>query len=430
MKWKCLFVIFKNIDVKVDKWNFKDSFSNTALKAINKAINDFAGQVKANTGNVVELEYNTPKEIDKLNFLTNNKGAGSTIMSPLVSDNDFIRAMQRHDGTWNLDYNEYDSIFTIFPGRKSEGIADIHLAHLSYYMSLIKGATFHSMIGDLTSNLALEKNKGEAFMHEWLHGVCYFFEGYDWPMPDRQSDGAGVYHYKEWVDERWNEFYKDIMLGRVYDKTNTAIKGIGIPKDKWKISKPSDPSGLIGYNSKNAGKFQSAYKGQKGAIQTYNKSKMIRALKNVEIQLFDGPYGNYAIMCGKNRKAFVVPPEFWKKYDDKKIDMFPMNDKHLWGDGNIQDFETNDGWHGGIMQKFGSNDIYIVSGNIWKAYVKTEGIGAKSYLKYPIRDEYVGVANGENYYVQKFEGGWCWAMTKSPWKCGNDKQWGTKKPPK
>lgn len=125
-------------------------------------------------------------------------------------------------------------------------------------------------------------------------------------------------------------------------------------------------------------------------------------------------------------EIYYVPSAFWSKYlaaGGAPGIGYPKGDVHTWGNGEIQDFELKNTWHAGLMRKKGSSTIFVVKGNLWKAYIGTAGNGATSYLGYPKGDEYewTNPATKKKYQRQDFDGGWLW-MNKTDSTYGNDKK--------
>lgn len=77
---------------------------------------------------------------------------------------------------------------------------------------------------------------GEPWLHEWLHGVCYYYAGRGYPMPLGDADGAESHGYERSVDTGWSEYYRDLMTGNVWEPTINNYAGI--TSAAWKSAGP------------------------------------------------------------------------------------------------------------------------------------------------------------------------------------------------
>jgi len=73
--------------------------------------------------------------------------------------------------------------------------------------------------------------KGEVWLHEWLHGVCNFFEIQGYKMPAGDADGGDRHGYIRSPETGWTGYYRDLMNGRVIEDG----KPRGIPPHAWSI---------------------------------------------------------------------------------------------------------------------------------------------------------------------------------------------------
>ena len=77
---------------------------------------------------------------------------------------------------------------------------------------------------------------GEPFLHEWLHGVCRFYENLGCPMPEKDADGAEEHGYTKSSTEGWMRYYRDLMQGKVWEQK--LSKYTGITKEAWSRGTP------------------------------------------------------------------------------------------------------------------------------------------------------------------------------------------------
>jgi Domain of unknown function (DUF4214) len=67
---------------------------------------------------------------------------------------------------------------------------------------------------------------GEPFLHEWLHGVCRFYAGLGYVMPDQDADGGGSHGYVHSDTDGWMGYYRDLMQGKVWEPRLARFTGI------------------------------------------------------------------------------------------------------------------------------------------------------------------------------------------------------------
>jgi hypothetical protein len=79
---------------------------------------------------------------------------------------------------------------------------------------------------------------GQVFLHEWLHGVCRFYESLGYDMPDGDADGAEAHGYSHSNTEGWMPYYRDLMRGKVWEPKKS--KYTGITKAAWFHATPSN----------------------------------------------------------------------------------------------------------------------------------------------------------------------------------------------
>jgi hypothetical protein len=79
---------------------------------------------------------------------------------------------------------------------------------------------------------------GGVFLHEWLHGVCRFYESLGYDMPDGDADGAEAHGYSHSNTEGWMPYYRDLMRGKVWEPKKS--KYTGITKAAWFHATPSN----------------------------------------------------------------------------------------------------------------------------------------------------------------------------------------------
>ena len=95
------------------------------------------------------------------------------------------------------------------------------------------GATY-AVVANAPSEAWQGEAPGEVWLHEWLHGVCQYFAGRGYSMPERDADGAEIHGYVRSPTEGWTEYYRDLMNGTVSEDKSS----LGIPVAAWRESSP------------------------------------------------------------------------------------------------------------------------------------------------------------------------------------------------
>lgn len=90
---------------------------------------------------------------------------------------------------------------------------------------------------------------GEVFLHEWLHGVCRFYESLGYPMPEGDADGGERHGYVESPAMGWMPYYSDLMQGKVWEPKLSRYTGI--TREAWSRG---TPRGLLNATLDAAGK--------------------------------------------------------------------------------------------------------------------------------------------------------------------------------
>jgi hypothetical protein len=125
----------------------------------------------------------------------------------------------------------YDSIFVLWPQRNSREGTSVRSAGWGLGMAASawsNGATY-ATVGNAESWVWQIPVIGEVWLHEWLHGVCAYFAGLGYPMPDGDADGGGRHGYTQSRESGWTDYYRDLMTGNVIEEG----KRKGIPLEAW-----------------------------------------------------------------------------------------------------------------------------------------------------------------------------------------------------
>jgi hypothetical protein len=126
----------------------------------------------------------------------------------------------------------YDSIFILWPRHNLSDGTSVRSAGWGLGMAASvwsNGATY-ATVGNAESWMWQIPIVGEVWLHEWLHGVCGYFDRLGYPMPDGDADGGARHGYIQSRVSGWTDYYRDLMTGSVLD----AGRATGIPLDAWR----------------------------------------------------------------------------------------------------------------------------------------------------------------------------------------------------
>jgi hypothetical protein len=125
-----------------------------------------------------------------------------------------------------------DSIFVLWPQHNFRDGRSIRSAGWGLGMAASvwsNGATY-ATVGNAESWRWQIPVVGEVWLHEWLHGICAYFGGLGYGMPDGDADGGAKHGYIQSPISGWTDYYRDLMTGNVLD----AGRVTGIPVDAWR----------------------------------------------------------------------------------------------------------------------------------------------------------------------------------------------------
>ena len=111
----------------------------------------------------------------------------------------------------------YDSIFVLWPQHDSRKKTGIPCRGWGLGMGPSKwtnGATY-AVVANAPTSAWKGEAPGEVWLHEWLHGVCGFFQSRGVTMPARDADGAEIHGYTRSPDRGWTNYYRDLLSGAV-----------------------------------------------------------------------------------------------------------------------------------------------------------------------------------------------------------------------
>jgi hypothetical protein len=125
----------------------------------------------------------------------------------------------------------FDSLFVLWPQNNLQDGISVPSAGWGLGMgaSAWSNNATYATVGNAESWIWQIPIVGEVWLHEWLHGVCAYFAGLGYRMPDGDADGGGRHGYTQSPVSGWTDYYRDLMTGKV------VADGVatGIPLDAW-----------------------------------------------------------------------------------------------------------------------------------------------------------------------------------------------------
>lgn len=230
VNWKTALIKFKNVNAELDGKHFTDSITDEELKRAENGYNDFSELVSELTHNLISIETDVIEcnEIRDLSVIPNSSGRDAVWI-------DAYNLKSALEGIGcQISMGQYDSIFAVLP-YQTEGLDSKYnlWGWGQYDPDTLYGATYACLpVGSPFWDLS--KFRGEAYLHEWLHGVCRFFRNNNFSIPVEESDGAKEYGYMS-ENESWLNYYNDLMNCNI----STENGYIGIPNQAWRSGTPS-----------------------------------------------------------------------------------------------------------------------------------------------------------------------------------------------
>ena len=125
----------------------------------------------------------------------------------------------------------YESIFVLWPQNNLKDGISIQSAGwgLGMAASAWSNDATYATVGNAEAWIWQIPIVGEVWLHEWLHGVCAYFTGQGYLMPEGDADGGARHGYNQTRVSGWTDYYRDLMTGNVLD--GGTLKGI--PLDAW-----------------------------------------------------------------------------------------------------------------------------------------------------------------------------------------------------
>ncbi|HKR00116.1 MAG TPA: hypothetical protein VJT09_05555 [Pyrinomonadaceae bacterium] len=127
---------------------------------------------------------------------------------------------------------KYDSIFVLWPQTNLKTGRQIHSGGWGLGVRATdwsNGATY-ATVANARRAIWDVPVVGEVWLHEWLHGVCRYFEERGYTMPHGDADGGGRHGYVQSATTGWTEYYRDLMTGQVSEDG----AHLGITAEAWR----------------------------------------------------------------------------------------------------------------------------------------------------------------------------------------------------
>jgi len=126
----------------------------------------------------------------------------------------------------------YDSVLVLWPQRRLDGGGAVPTGGWGLAIRATdwsNGATYATVANAGPAAWA-GPERGEVWLHEWLHGVCAHYAGRGHAMPPGDADGGGRCGYRCSPETGWCDYYADLMTGRVPSGGQLT----GIPAEAWR----------------------------------------------------------------------------------------------------------------------------------------------------------------------------------------------------
>lgn len=218
--WRAVLFPFRQLDVTLSRnkrKRYQHGLTEQELFDATESFRALPSLVAELTGNLIEITAEIRDPGMPLSSLSPN-GKGMYWPSP-----DDIRSV--------LDQfaprGEYDSVFVFWPQHDSRKGSSIPCRGWGLGMGpsdWSNGATY-AVVANAPTSAWRGEAPGEVWLHEWLHGVCHFFQSRGYTMPDRDADGAEIHGYTRSPDRGWTEYYQDLLSGAVLENGQST----GIP---------------------------------------------------------------------------------------------------------------------------------------------------------------------------------------------------------
>ena len=228
--WRSMLLIYSGIDVRLRdqsgrSQHFVLTLTQSEVRDGVDSFEKFPALVEALTSGEASVQYKIHRVERCLSSLT-HMSEGMYWPSPTDTREEIDRFAAK---------GSVDSIFVLWPQHNLRDGTSVRSAGWGLGMaasSWSNGATY-ATVGNAESWIWRIPVAGEVWLHEWLHGVCAYFSGLGYAMPDGDADGGGRHGYTQSRVSGWTDYYRDLMTGNVF----VGGTAKGIPLEAW--SSPS-----------------------------------------------------------------------------------------------------------------------------------------------------------------------------------------------
>jgi hypothetical protein len=224
--WRSVLFIYDSIDATIgdpsgSSARFMHSLTDLEVREAVSSFQQFPSLVEELTSRRVEVRYEIHRVKRCLTSLT-PLSEGAYWPSPT----DVRKEMDRFAAPESLE-----SIFVLWPQNNFTDGTSVPSAGwgLGMAASAWSNHATYATVGNAESWIWQIPMVGEVWLHEWLHGVCAYFAGQGYPMPEGDADGGGSHGYTQSPVSGWTDYYRDLMTGSVLESGHPT----GIPLDAW-----------------------------------------------------------------------------------------------------------------------------------------------------------------------------------------------------
>lgn len=224
--WKAILLIYESVDVSYSgRWRIRRRFAHTlSEQEVADAVmsfEHFPALVADLTAQRATINYEVVTARRALDSLT-CRGKGMFWPSP-------------NDTRQEMDYfappGTYDSIFVFWPQNDLDGNRSIPSGGWGLGMGSSEWSNdaTYAAVGNAPSFAWRVPKIGEVWLHEWLHGVCAYFQTLGHVMPSGDADGGSRHSYVQSEATGWTDYYRDLMNARVMENGHPT----GIQSEGW-----------------------------------------------------------------------------------------------------------------------------------------------------------------------------------------------------
>jgi hypothetical protein len=225
--WRSLLLIYGTIDVDIrdrlgSGQRFIHSLTDAEVQDGVRSFQNFLSLVEDLTSRKVTVRYEIERIERPLSNLT-QMSEGTYWPSPSDTREEIDRLAAP---------GSYESIFVLWPQLNLQDGTSVRSAGWGLGLSASpwsNNATYATVANTESWRWQIPM-AGEVWLHEWLHGVCAYFAGRGYLMPEGDADGGARHGYVQSPVSGWTDYYRDLMTGNVLDAGNST----GIPLAAWR----------------------------------------------------------------------------------------------------------------------------------------------------------------------------------------------------